>query len=84
MFKLAVIFALIAVSSAGIISHGHVGAIIAHQAPAAIAIAPISAYHGHATSYANHNSLSIHPVPIAIAHHAPIVHGGFAQHGYYH
>ncbi|KAK4876532.1 hypothetical protein RN001_009038 [Aquatica leii] len=81
MFKLVAVFALFAVANAGIISHGHLGHAEIIAAPAHIAVAPI-AHHGHATSYANHNSLSVHPVPVAVAHHAPahIVHAAPAAH----
>ncbi|KAF2883220.1 hypothetical protein ILUMI_22947 [Ignelater luminosus] len=61
MFKLVAVFAIvIAAANAGIIGHA---------APAAYAVAPVAA---HATSYQNSNSISVNPVPIAVAHAAPV------------
>lgn len=59
-----VIAAVLAVANAGIIaSHGY-------SAPLAVAHAPVAIAHGHATSYQNHNSLSVHPVAVTHAVHA--------------
>ncbi|KAF5304062.1 hypothetical protein FQA39_LY01847 [Lamprigera yunnana] len=90
MFKLAVIFALIAIASAGVISYGHAGsshdysnngyadAYVAHGA------SHDYSHHGHASSYANHNSVSLHPVEVVVAHSHPVVHKEISYHNGYH
>ncbi|KAK4876531.1 hypothetical protein RN001_009037 [Aquatica leii] len=77
MFKLVALFALLAVANAGVISHGDYGHgdnghghVYVHAAPAQ--------HHSHAESYANHNSVSVHPVKVTIAHAAPAHHAVYA------
>ncbi|KAF5304063.1 hypothetical protein FQA39_LY01848 [Lamprigera yunnana] len=76
MFKLVVIFALIAVASAGVISYGHGDDYVAQGA------SHDYSHHGHASSYANHNSVSVHPVEVVVAHSHPVEVS--QHHGYYH
>ncbi|KAF5306723.1 hypothetical protein FQR65_LT07278 [Abscondita terminalis] len=90
MFKLVVLFALIAVASAGLINSGYSGLGVISSGHGGLGLISggrsglglISSGHGglglinngygssgysHATSYANSNSLSLHPVPVVIS-----------------
>ncbi|KAF5306716.1 hypothetical protein FQR65_LT07271 [Abscondita terminalis] len=80
MFKLVALFAFVAVASAAVYDNGHSGLglvnngygghgqVQSYAAPVQVAVAPAGGYNSHASSYANHNSISVHPVPVVISH----------------